>query len=213
MEQNESKPEIFTKRFLLMLLTISILTNIIVVTKYNFPNILNDIQLKFISPPEVVSTDHIRGNSKAEFTIIEYSDFQCYYSSQFHEAMRSITKNTEDVRWIYRHFPLGSHEYAKKAAEAAECAGEQGKFWEFADALFAFKGNISNEAIANAARKAGLNAKALGNCLNSGKHTDSVDAQRKSGADLKINGTPTFFINGKRISGYMPLNELRKLVK
>ena len=212
MNKDNIKTEIFSKKFLVALLAISIFTNIIVLTKYNFPNILENIQLMFTSPPEVLSNDHIQGNPDAKITIIEYSDFQCYYCSQFHETMLSILKET-DVRWIYRHFPLGSHEYAKKAAEAAECAGEQGKFWEYADALFAYKGKVSDEVIVSAAQKIKVNQSAFAKCLSSGKYTKTVAVHHNSGVDLKISGTPTFFLNGKRYNGYIPLDEFKKIIK
>jgi protein-disulfide isomerase len=215
MEQNEKKNEIFSKKFLSVILVISIFTNIIVLIKQSNPDIIDDIQSMFQTipaPPEVSSKDHIRGNPNAKITIIEYSDFQCYYCIQFDAVMRSIIKEA-DVRWIYRHFPLGNHEYAGKAAEASECAGEQGKFWEYADALFALKGNFSKEVFIQTAQRTGLNASTFGKCLNSGKHVATIAAHLKEGEDIKIKATPTFYINGKRFVGFVPLDELKKLVE
>ena len=200
MKQEETGKEFFSKKFIIFLLAISILTNMIVLTKYNFPDILNNIQIMFIPAPEVLPTDHIRGNPKAKITIIEYADFQCSYCVQFHEAMKTIMKES-DVRWIYRHFPLSFHESAGKAAEAAECAGDQGKFWEYADALFAFKGEFSDKVFIQSAQRVGLNTSSFGKCLKSGKHTSTVVAQHKDGVNLKISGTPTFYLNGKRFNG------------
>jgi len=82
--------------------------------------------------------DHIRGAAKAPITMVEYSDFQCPFCKRFHPTMQRIMKDYDGkVSWVYRNFPLSSiHQYAQARAEAAECASEQGKFWEYADALF-----------------------------------------------------------------------------
>lgn len=84
------------------------------------------------------ASDHIRGAAKAPITLVEYSDFQCPFCKRFHPTMQRIMKDYDgNVSWVYRNFPLSSiHEYAQARAEAAECASEQGKFWEYADALF-----------------------------------------------------------------------------
>src|SRR5680860_739244 len=86
----------------------------------------------------VSKDDNIRGNINAPITIVEYSDFQCPYCSRFHETMNQIIADyPEDVRWVFKHFPLDSiHPLARKTAEASECAAEQGKFWEFSDEVY-----------------------------------------------------------------------------
>jgi protein-disulfide isomerase len=215
MEQEEKKKEIFSKKFLSIILAISILTNIIVLIKQSKPDIIDDIQTMFLTvpaAPEVTSKDHIRGNPKAKITIIEYADFQCYYCIQFDAVMRSIVKEA-DVRWIYRHFPLGNHEYAGMAAEASECAGDQGKFWEYSDGLFALKGNFSDKAFVQIAQKTGLNTASFEKCLKSGKHISTIAAQLKEGRNINIKATPTFYINGKRFVGFVPADVLKKLVE
>ena len=93
----------------------------------------------------VGADDHIRGSINAPVTIIEFSDFQCPYCGSFHETMQQVMASyPKDVRWVYRHFPLdGLHPYARQAAEASECAGDQDKFWEYTDGMFSNQSNIN----------------------------------------------------------------------
>jgi protein-disulfide isomerase len=201
--------EFLSKRFLVLLLSISIVTNIVLITKQKNPDILNKIQFAFIPAPAVAPTDHVRGNPQAKYTVIAYTDFQCPYCANFHEAMSSVAKET-DVRWVYRQFPLSFHPFAEKAAEASECAGEQGKFWEYGDALFALKGHMTDDTFSRLAQKLGLDWMSFGLCLSSGKYASVVAAQRDEGGKKKIKGTPTFWLNGKRFDGSVPVNALRK---
>jgi protein-disulfide isomerase len=203
--------EILSKRLVFVLLAISILANIIFITKLKFPEILYNIKIAFIPAPDVLSTDHIRGNPKAKYTVIEYTDLQCPYCAQFHETMSVVMKEA-DVRWVFRHFPLPAHPFAQKAAEASECAGEQGKFWEYSDALFAFKGNLRDATFVNLAQNLMLDVNSFSVCVSSGKYAGIVAAQHESGVKKMIRGTPTFWLNGKRFEGSVPLTELRKMV-
>lgn len=203
--------EFFSKKFLVVLLAISILANVVLITKQRYPDFANKIQIAILPAPKVEPGDHVRGNPKAKYTIIEYADFQCPYCTRFHEAMNTLMKET-DVRWVYRHYPIKSHPLAHKAAEASECAGEQGKFWEYADALFALKGKMTDEMLFHVARELGLDGIAFGACLSTGKQAGTVAAQRQDGENKKITGTPTFYLNGKRFNGFVPLEELRKMM-
>jgi protein-disulfide isomerase len=202
--------ELFSKKFLVILLTFSILTNIILLRE-RYPNILNKIQVALLPAPEVLPSDHVRGNANAKYTVIEYAEFQCGYCAQFHEAMSTIMKES-DVRWVYRHFPLKAHPLAQKAAEAAECAGEQGKFWEYADSLFLLKGTIEEDTFLKTARGLGLDWLSFTMCLNTGKKAEVVAAQHADGIKKKIDGTPTFYLNGKRFDGFVPIDKLRNMM-
>lgn len=208
-EMNRQK--IFSTRFLVILLGISILTNIILITKLKKVNIIDKIQIALLPAPKVLPTDHVRGNANAKYTVIEYSDFQCHYCAQFHETMGAVMKEA-DVRWVYRHFPLDVNPLAAKAAAAAECAGEQGKFWEYSDALFARKGAIAEDTFTSVAQRLGLDWVSFGLCVASGRYDAAVAAQREDGVKKKITGTPTFYLNGKRYDGFVPLLEFRKLI-
>ena len=155
---------------------------------------------------EVSSTDHIRGNVNADITIVEYSDFQCPYCSRFHTTMQEVIENFGDkVRWVYKHFPLDSiHPYARKAAEASECAGEQNKFWEYNDELFVNQSKIKTSFLSEAAQNIGLNVKQFDECLESGKYEDKVEEDYQEGISMGVRGTPGGFINGEELGGAVP---------
>jgi protein-disulfide isomerase len=210
MNTPETKKKIFSTKFLLILLAISILTNIILVVKVRNIDVLERIQLALLPAPTVLPTDHVRGNQNAKYTVIEYSDFQCGYCSQLNESLNTLMKEAE-VRWVFRHFPLAFHPLAEKAAEASECAGEQGKFWEYSDALYAVKGELTENSFGKIAQKLGLDWLPFSLCMSSNKYAPVVSAQHESGVKLKVSGTPMFYLNGKRFNGAVPLEELRKL--
>jgi len=203
--------KLFSKKFLIMLLAVSILTNIILVVRLKFPNAINIIQIALLPAPKVLPTDHVRGNPAAKFTIIEYSDFQCPFCAKMHEAMKSVIKET-DTRWVLRHFPIAAHPFAAKAAEASECAGDQGKFWEYSDALFELKTPMTEGTFLKVAQDLNLDWMVFSVCMTSGKYTKAVPAQHEAGVKKKISGTPTFYLNGKRFGGFVPIEELRKMM-
>ncbi len=205
------RQELFSRKFLIVLLAVSILTNVILLVRLKYPNALNTIQVALLPAPKVLPTDHVRGNTNAKFTIIEYSDFQCSYCSKMHEAMKSIIKET-DTRWVFRHFPLPVHPLASKAAEASECAGDQGKFWEYSDALFALNNPMTEGTFLKVAQDLGLDWMSFSVCASSGKYAKAVAAQHEAGVKNKITGTPTFYLNGKRFDGFVPLEDLRKMM-
>jgi protein-disulfide isomerase len=164
---------------------------------------------------KITKDDHIRGNKNAKITIVEYSDIQCPFCSRFHETMLQVMKNYPDkVRWVFRHFPLESiHPYARKAAEAAECAGEQGKFWEYTDKLYANQSSLSTEYLSTAAQEVGLNTGKFDSCLSSGKMAARVSSDLQQGQNLGVKGTPGSFINGKSVPGAVPYSTLEGMIK
>jgi protein-disulfide isomerase len=205
------RQELFSRKFLIILLTVSILTNFILLIRLKYPNAMNTIQVALLPAPKVLSTDHVRGNPNAKYTVIEYSDFQCPYCAKMHEAMKNIIKEA-DARWVFRHFPIPGHPLASKAAEASECSGDQGKFWEYSDALFELKAPMTEGTFLKVAQDLGLDWMAFSVCLSSGKYSKAVAAQHGAGVKNKITGTPTFYLNGKRFDGFVPIEELRKLM-
>lgn len=199
-------------RLLGLLLGVSLLANIVLGTMTFYPYAIENLLVAMQTPPSAVASDHIRGNPKAQATIIAYIDFQCPYCARLHASLRSLTGAT-DARLIYRHFPLPSHPQAVLAAEAAECAGDQGKFWEYSDALFApdlqIKGRSTLDQLAS---DIGIDTNTFAVCVSSGKFKQRVAAQREEGIKKRIRGTPTFFVNGKRFGGVLPDDQLKQLV-
>ncbi len=164
--------------------------------------------------------DHIRGDlSKAKVVMIEYSDFECSFCAKHHPTMMQAVKEYGDkVAWIYRHLPLSFHANAIPAANASECASEQGKFWEFSDAMFANQSSLTGNAAAattffnKTAADLKLDISKFNKCFADSKYQSVVDAHEKSGATAGVSGTPATFINGTLVSGAVPYASLKKLI-
>ena len=139
---------------------------------------------------------HIKGNPEAEITILEFSDFECPYCQRFNQTMNEAMKNyPNDIKWVYRHFPLSSHREARPSAEASECAAEQGKFWEFHDGLFANQSRLGKNLYLELARESKLDLDSFEECFDSRKYKDKVEEDYQDGIALGIKGTPGNFIN------------------
>lgn len=162
-------------------------------------------------------TDHILGNPNAQVLVIEYSDFQCPFCGRmFAETLPLLKENlvkTGKIKFVYRHFPLRSiHSNAQKAAEASECASEQGKFWEYHDLIFERQNSMGIDSFKAWAKELGLNSAQFDSCLDSGKYAERVDVDYNEGLALGVNGTPATFVNGKLVSGAVPFEEFEKVI-
>lgn len=162
----------------------------------------------------VTDDDHLRGDlKKADVVIVEYSDFECPFCSRHHPTMLQVAEEYGDkVAWVYRHFPLSFHPEAEPAALASECAAEQGKFWEYADELFANQTSLSSDYYGTLAGTLGLNQNKFDECVSSKKYQAEVDADTASGAAAGVNGTPATFINGQLVSGAVPFASLKSII-
>jgi protein-disulfide isomerase len=162
---------------------------------------------------KVAATGPARGPADAKITIVEFSDFECPFCSKAEESVTEVEqKFAGKVRVVYRHFPLSFHSHAQKAAEAAACAEEQGKFWEMHKQLFANQRSLEVADLKSHAAAVGLDAAKFAECLDGSKTKDKVEADAKAGAEAGVNGTPAFFINGKVISGALPFSEFEKVI-
>ena len=154
-----------------------------------------------------------RGPEGAKITIVEFSDFECPFCSKAEESVSQVMeKYAGKVRLVFRHYPLTFHPHAPKAAEAAACANDQGKFWEMHKQLFANQKGLSIEELKAHAVAVGLDKAKFDECLDTGKNKALVEADTKAGSDVGVNGTPAFFINGKLISGAQPVSEFEKII-
>ena len=165
----------------------------------------------------VSKDDHIRGDSNAPITLIEYSDFECPFCARFLPTVEQILDEYDGkVRLVYRHFPLRSiHPQAQKAAEASECAGEQGEFWGMHDKLFELN-NSSNLTLDNmklAAAELGLNTGDFDSCLDSGDTASEVETDYQDGLAGGVSGTPGSFINGQYIAGALPFAQVQPIIE
>jgi protein-disulfide isomerase len=164
---------------------------------------------------KVNDSDHIRGNKDAKITIASFSDFQCPYCSRFHETMKQVmVAYPNDVRWVFKSFPLEQiHPFAKKASEAAECANEQGKFWEYADKLFENQSSLSNDYFSTLAKQMKLDSGKFDKCLADGKYAGKVASDAQLGQSVGVRGTPASFINGELVSGAVPFETIKAKIE
>jgi protein-disulfide isomerase len=155
-----------------------------------------------------------RGLPAAPVTIVEFSDFQCPFCGRFAPTIHGVLeKYPTQVRLVYRHLPIASlHPNAQKAAEAAVCAQDQGKFWEMHDLLFAEQSTLEIDALKEKAKRTGLDTKSFNECLDSGKSREAVRADVEAGNILGIGGTPTSFVNGRYVNGAVTADALSAVI-
>jgi len=154
-----------------------------------------------------------RGPANAPVTIVEFSDFECPYCSRAEETISEVVRVYGDkVRVVYRDLPLPNHQNAAKAAEAAHCAGEQGKYWEMHARLFANQRALDVAALKGYAKDLKLDQAKFDKCLDSGATASLVEEGKKAGNELGISGTPAFFVNGIMINGAQPFDAFKEII-
>lgn len=153
--------------------------------------------------PPVAERDHAAGPHDAPVTLVEYGDYECPYCGMAFPIVKSAQRALENqLRLVYRHFPLGEiHTHARLAAQAAEAAGGQGRFWEMHETLFEHQDALEAEDLVGYARSLGLDTERFAGDLEAGTYEKRVRDDFRSGVRSGVNGTPTFFINGERYNG------------
>src|SRR5688572_17462765 len=155
------------------------------------------------SPSFEIATDDqpVKGTANASVTIVAFTDFECPSCARQHPVLeRIVTEFGDRVRLVVRDFPLSQHANARKAAEAAEAAREQGKYWEYAGVLFRNQSALGIDKLRQYATELGLDRARFDASLDSGKFADKVQRDVLDGRRLGVNGTPTLYINGKRVA-------------
>ena len=152
--------------------------------------------------------DAFMGQAGAPVTMVGFSDYQCVFCRRFfEETLPLIEENyvkTGKVRFVLRDFPLDMHPQAKKAAEAAECAKEQGMYWQMHDRLFEGQESLGLDSYLKWADELGLNASSFEECISSGRMSAEVSKDVADGDDAGVVAVPSFFINGRLIAGLRP---------
>jgi len=145
-------------------------------------------------------SDHILGSPDATITLVEYGDFECPNCLAAYPVIQELLElHGKQLRFVFRHFPIVlSHDHAQKAAEAAEAAGAQGKFWEMHDLLFEHQDDLDSASLISYARTLGLDVERFTRELESGAWADRVYHDRAGGEVSGVSWTPTFFVNGVR---------------
>jgi protein-disulfide isomerase len=162
-----------------------------------------------LSVPVTIS-DHIEGGDLAYVTLVEYGDYQCPFCGQAYGLIKDIQREmARQLRFVFRNFPLtGPHPFAEAAAEAAESAGAQGKFWEMHDLLYENQDKLGEDLLVDAASKLGLDVRRFVDDINEGRFRERVKLDFKGGVRSGVNGTPCFFVNGARFYGSLESGEL-----
>jgi len=156
----------------------------------------------------------VRGAKDAAVTIVEFSDFQCPFCQSATATMHLLmSQYAGKVKWVFRDFPIPNlHPLAPKAHEAARCAAEQGKFWEYHDLLFERSPRLGPADLKQYARELKLIGEDFDKCLDGGKHQTAVASDVEEGSRLGASGTPTFFINGRMLVGAQPIAAFQKII-
>lgn len=146
----------------------------------------------------VTDRDHQRGSARASVTLVEYGDFQCPFCGQAYHVLRDIEDRfADDLRFVFRHFPLIEiHPLALTAAEASEAASDQGRFWDMHDTLFQNRPSFQTEELIAYASRLGLDVDAFTADLTAVRHRDRIRQDFIGGVRSGVNGTPSLFING-----------------
>ena len=174
----------------------------------------------FLKPPAILRAAVItngapvRGSDKAPVTIVKFEDFQCPYCKTVQPTFLDVLKRYDGkVRLVHKDLPLDAiHPQARLAAEAARCAGDQGKFWAFHDKLYAQSPKLAALELKSAAKEVGLTIDSFDQCLASGKFKAAVQKDYNEAAGLGLTGTPAFFINGRELSGAQPVEAFSAII-
>jgi len=164
---------------------------------------------------------YILGSDSAKVEVIEYADYQCPACQQFATVewpyVRDRLVQTGRVRWVYRDFPLSQHQWARLAAHSAACANEQGKYWEYQEAIFATQPDWSASRDAGKTFRAqvervGLNAAAWDACMSALKFAGRIQGSADEGLRAGVGSTPSFVIGGRIYAGVLPYDKIKALV-
>lgn len=168
----------------------------------------------FKMTPSDLAGQPSQGPENAPVLLVEFSDFHCAFCGKVSPTINDLMKSYDGkIRRVWMHNPLAMHPEAPQTAVAAECALEQGKFWEYHDKLFEKTGSFkTDEALIGLARETGLKEDAFKGCLSSGKYRDKVAKNLTVGGKLGVRGTPNFFVNGTNVTGAQPLEKFKEAV-
>lgn len=173
-----------------------------------------------LEPPPVVrvavATDGapVRGDEHAHVTLVEFSDFHCPFCKRVQSTLTTLLdRYPGKIKLVFRDLPLAQlHPQAPRAAEAARCAQDQGKFWEYHDVLFRQAPKASDDDLKQYATDVGLDSEQFASCLNQNTHREAVQRDIDEATKLGLNGTPAFFVNGRPISGAQPLEKFVQMI-
>ncbi len=171
-----------------------------------------------VNAEDYLDDDPVLGDKNAPLTIVEFSDFQCPFCARFRQQTFDQIKkqyiDTGKVKFAFRDFPLTSiHPMAQKSAEAAECADEQGKFWEYHDVIFERQSSLSLSSLKQWAGELNLDTNKFNQCLDSGKYEDEVNKDLRDATSSGGQGTPYFIVGNQPLSGAQPFSAFQAAIE
>lgn len=176
------------------------------------PNtVVEEYESPRLTIPVTAERDHIEGPFSAPLTLVEYGDYQCPFCGAAYPEVKKVQKELgSKLRFVFRNFPITSlHEFAERAAETAEAAGAQDKFWEMHDFLYEHQDLLGNEdKILAGATRLRLNAQRLAEEITQHAYLNRIKEDFNGGVRSGVNGTPTFYVNGTRYNGSPAANDL-----
>ena len=183
-----------TKFFLgVILVTIAILTGAV----FFFAKAPVEVPMETLVPKDAWAT----GSATPKLTLVEFSDFECPACGSAHPIVKKVVEKYKDkLRFVLRHFPLDQHTNAKFAANVAEAAGAQGKFWEMGDKLFQNQTDLSETTYERLAKELNLNMDEFTKAMKENTYNEKIQRDINDGIAVGINSTPTFFLNGKKLN-------------
>jgi protein-disulfide isomerase len=220
MEKNNTKNTKNTKNIVIGIVSIFAIILAIILLSGGSNTTSNSIEgksLDSISLETLIDDDSIKGDPDAPVTVIEFSDYECPFCQRFYQTTYSLIEenyiDTGKVNFVYRDFPLNFHKNAQKAAEAAECAGEQGQYYEMHDKLFeeGVEGGVNS--FKQYASDIGLDRGEFDVCLDTGSMRNEVQQDLADGQALGVSGTPSFIINGKMVVGAQPYDVIAREIE
>lgn len=153
-------------------------------------------------PYDLVKDGYFKGPEQAKITLVEFSDYQCPACAQMSQVVDDLVKAyPNDLKVVYRHFPLSFHKYARAAAYAAESAGQQGKYWPMNDLIFANQAKLSETIFVELAKELNLNMEQFSKDFASEEIKKKIDRDTEEAYALQIDGTPTFYLNNQKYLG------------
>ncbi len=163
----------------------------------------------------IAASDPSKGPQGAPITLVEFADYECGYCRRIQPVLAQLLDEYGDkIRFVYRDYPLSFHPKAEPAAIAARCAGDQNKYWEYHDELMTnvTANNLERQDLLDRATKHALDMTQFTACIDAETHKEHIDTALEDGKTLGVSGTPTLFINGRRLVGFQTFAQVKSLV-
>ena len=165
--------------------------------------------------PEITADDHVLGPGDAPVTVVEYGDYECpFCRGAARDLHRMLDLYPGSIRFVFRNFPIPQlHPHAEQAAEAAEAAAAQGKFWEMYELLLDPSSGLDLDSLLGYARDLGLDPDRFGQEITEGAYAAKIERDIQAGVESGVNATPKFYVDGRRIDGKVPLDGLEDAIR